>query len=159
MISKNKGFFIEHPSHVDRQDRIVPFSYHSIMHVDGMWKSKKLFNFTIPAHLLFTGSESRLYESILPLLPRYIDGSMYYVDCVTGKFNRRSLNCSLYRYDCATAITSLAFDAQSRHHHLFTPLKVTGMLYSGGAVTHQNGVLPTMWLDDNGMMCADMAAF
>ena len=71
MKSESEGFFISHPEVIDRQDKAVTFScFHLIINADKNWQSKELFSFVLPINYIFGTNDQRLYESILPFLPK-----------------------------------------------------------------------------------------
>lgn len=97
MTDANQGFFVEHPSHIDSDAPMITFAYHQLLRRSGTeWDTHQLFTFSVPTCLVHASSEQRLHESIIPLLPRVVDGVIYYVDYTTP---HGGTICS---YNCAT---------------------------------------------------------
>ncbi len=95
MISQTEGFYIEHPPVVDKHDERIIFLCHRIYKEQNSWKNEYLFSFSIPAHLLMRPTDC-LYESMLPLLPRWYGGSFYYLHAQEGE------DLAVYKFDGAT---------------------------------------------------------
>lgn len=123
MISDIQGFVVEHPQRIKEKKKAIQFIYYSILKEDDKWQKKELFTFTVPLSLLI-GSD-RLYESMLPILPRKIDTIIYFV----------SLNdtekLSLYAYDL---VTNTIIEEKKSSEHFFVPIETTFGVYSGGAI-------------------------
>jgi hypothetical protein len=97
MISDSFGIVIEHPTSINRSDNVIPFTCYAIELLNNEWNTRSLFSFAIPAQLLVSGSEQRLYESLLPLLLRY-DGEKTIFFVNANKFDQ-GLNIYSYRLD------------------------------------------------------------
>ncbi len=93
MISENEGFFIEHQRSINRHDMRIMFHYHYFAKKDDTWRDITLFSFSIPAVYLLN-KEERLYESLLPFLPKKLGDHIYFIDCVNN-----SITTQLYCYD------------------------------------------------------------
>ena len=127
MTSHEQGFALEHPRSVDSDSQTTPFSYHRIIKNGDSWSKNLLFSFTIPTNLLLPG-DLRLYESLLPLLPRIIDNKIYFVDCAKNS----PYGLEPYYYDLATKlITKIAVPAKKQGHY-FVPMLCGKKLYCGG---------------------------
>ena len=148
MISDKEGFFLEHQVEVERYDKTIIFNYFQIKKGEDEWVCKELFQFSIPAHLILDKSDSRLYESILPLLPKYHDGKLFYLNCLHNK----ELLLDMFCYDLETEIQEQKTFAKSGQ--LFFSLIFTeDKIFYGGAVSKLSGDLPLMWISDDGIMC------
>ena len=126
MLSDTQGFVVEHAQSIDSENLIMPFAYHQIIKEGGVWHKKRLFSFSVPTCLLLD-SEQRLYESLLPLLPRVIKNKVYFVDCSQNK------NCILepYFYELLTKKTN-KIAVPTKKGHYFVPLQCGNRLYCGG---------------------------
>ncbi len=91
MVSDTEGFVVSYPENLLQKNPAVPFEYYRIMRSKEGWEKSHLFTFTIPTSLL--AGKDRLYESILPLLPRICQSGIYYVDSSQTSF------LGLYYYD------------------------------------------------------------
>lgn len=112
MVSSEEGYVISHPPLVNRTDPLITFEYYRLYKDTGNWHVQLLFSFSIPSHLLFVGSTTRLYESLLPLLPRHYDHKIVFAH------THESPQFSLFVYDHATkAIRSI-----DQSHGLFPPI-------------------------------------
>jgi hypothetical protein len=160
MICPTDGFVIEHPSKIDKQDKTIVLSYHQIKKVDGAWKRFYLFSFEVPLHLLLPESSSRLYESLLPLLPKHIDNIIYYVDCSKSAH----YNLNVFSYDLMHGMSKKLSNAWLDGHNFFAPLLVDRAMYFGGSIESEgdedtnrcgqlkfNDIIPSMRIIDNNL--------
>ncbi len=130
MESENQGFFVEY-SHEIRKESPVTFWYHRLVIHGDTWQSYPLFSFTIPSGFLFFDHDMRLYESILPLLPRHAQNNIYFVDCAGSSQN---LNLNIFRYDLASEkIQQLTFACRENEHY-FAPLIADRTMFYGGTL-------------------------
>ncbi len=130
MISDKEGFVIEHPPRVNKRDNSITMSYHRIYETGGQWQKDKLFNFTIPTSFLFQGKRKRLYEALLPLLPRHYGSIIFYCDSQEGN------NINIFAFSCRNAVSrQITF---TMHNHHFAPLLIDGnTLFYGGLLESQ----------------------
>jgi hypothetical protein len=97
MISREEGFVIEHEKNIPANNKSALFSYHRLIKKEeGNWEIQLLFSFEIPTYLFLYDNEQRLFESILPLLPRIIEGKIYF------SASKNNSNLELYSYELAT---------------------------------------------------------
>jgi hypothetical protein len=94
MISETEGFVVSHPAAIHAIDITVSFDYYQVILKENGWYSNKLFSFQIPAAFLFAGNPSRLYESIMPLLPKH-----YANQIIFSSVGQESQDLSLFMYD------------------------------------------------------------
>ncbi len=151
MKNAQEGFFLKHIDHpfIERFEKIMTFEcWHLIKQKSDQWESKKLFEFSIPLHFLY--GESRLYESILRLLPSYTDKDIFYVSANTQGY------LHVYRYNTLNAsITCLAQAPHQKTYeeYLFTPYFYQGKGLCGGMVkTEENSLVvgPTIQEAEHG---------
>lgn len=152
MYSDTFGIVIEYPQSVNRSDVFIPFTCHALEHINNEWQTRQLFSFNISAQLLMTGSPQRLYESILPLLPRF-DGkeTIFFVN--TNKFKPGS-NINEFRLD----IRSMSERSISDENEglFFSPLCSKFGNWCGGALTMTEGMSAhqvCMYFDADGDVC------
>jgi hypothetical protein len=126
MLSATEGFVIEHAQHANSENPTMLFKYHHIIKKGNVWSKNLLFSFSIPTNLLLD-SEERLYESILPLLPRIIDNKVYFIDCAT---NANHI-LEPYFYDLS-AQTVQKINLGQQKEHVFVPISCGNILYFGG---------------------------
>lgn len=122
MVSDTQGFVIEHPQSIKEKKKAVVFSYHHIFKEDEQWKTKELFSFTIPSALLI-GSE-RLYESLLPLLPRNIGDRIYFIS------QTEPGNLGLFTYNLMT--DTIQKITGPLNEYFFVPIQTSFGIYCGG---------------------------
>lgn len=128
MISDNEGFVLEYDSYIDEKDDTILFSYLHLTKSGDSWHYNQLFSFSIPTLLLLTNSPTRLYESILPLLPRHINNTIYYVDSLQQKY------LNIFCYDLNhNKIEQKTFSGKKGKSY-FSPFLVDGQLIFGGSV-------------------------
>ena len=130
MITQREGFYLAHPRAISKKDRYILFSYHHLTQQEEVWKSEQLIVFSIPTSLLFTGKESRLYEALLPLVPQYEDGSIFYSDCAESEY------LTLYRY-CLEHGKNIQISPDREQHHFFAPVFSGRRMYYGGKLCDQ----------------------
>jgi len=151
MISDSEGFFLSHPKEVERQDKVLTFDCYHIKRTDQTWDYKDIFSFSIPTYLLLDMLDSRLYESILPLLPKYNNGSIYYVDYYPEKRG----NINIFRYDTKSGITEQK--SFGRHGQLsFSPIFTNNKIFFGGCVNESCAHSPKMWINQEGFVCIEL---
>lgn len=156
MISDHEGFFLEHPSLIDRYDKIIPFMYYHIHKVDDHWITTELFSFSIPAHYLMNNSSSRLYESIMPFLPRlYQDHGFLYMDC---EKTTTTEHVDIYYYDMQTGNHKKITDSSCVQRSYFAPLLIKDAVFYGGELNpdEESSRAPRMFFDADGEVCFDI---
>lgn len=146
MKDTSSGFFIEHPKTVKRSDESVQFEYHTFTKdSDQQWDSKKLFNFTVPLSLIMEkpNTETRLYESILPLLP-FHDGKekIYFSDLdKSGALN-------VFCYSLSSGDSTQKTFGENPEEIYFPPRRYKDRLYCGGmAKPSEEEGLPHIYID------------
>lgn len=126
IISETEGFVVEHAQHTDSENPTMVFKYHRIVKEGDVWAKNVLFSFSVPTNLLLD-SEKKLYESILPLLPRIINNKVYFVDCA----NNTDYILEPYFYDLSAQIFQKISLNQPKGH-CFVPMVCSNKLYFGG---------------------------
>ncbi len=130
MLSAVEGFIVEHQKNIEVADTTALFFYHHLIKVGTEWHKNELFSFAIPWTLLLDHNE-RLFESVLPLLPRMIDNNIYFADCTHNSNNYLETYC--YEISIATIKKVLSSD----QGHFFVPMKCGNRLYCGGSMCNQ----------------------
>ncbi len=157
MTSSNEGYVIEHEVIIDKQDKMITCTYHQIKKGIDAWTSCPLFSFSLPAHLLVVDGPSRLYESILPLLPRHIGNYIYYVDCSKSGDN---LNLNVFNYSLTTGVSIQQSFGKQINQYFFAPIAVEDKIFYGGSLLEDTmadeNLLPGMWINDEGNLCFDL---
>ena len=92
MKGQDEGFFLSYPVSIQATDEIVTFSYYHLERKK-KWRTTFLFNFNVPANYLKATSEVRIYESIIPFLPRYWKEGLYYID-----YNLARNSCNFFSF-------------------------------------------------------------
>lgn len=121
------AFLISYPAHIDEEASQITCSYYMLKNKNG-WDEYRIFDFVIPTSLLFKSSEDRLYESILPLLPRHIGKDIYFVDARESQNN----NLNIYVYSSDGKIEQLTRADQPGLHY-FAPIAIGSALYCGSS--------------------------
>ena len=98
---------ISYPENLLKKNHSVPFEYYRIVRSKEGWEKSLLFTFTIPTSLL--AGKDRLYESILPLLPRTCQSGIYYVDSSQTSF------LGIYHHDFETQEKRCLVESKSQH--------------------------------------------
>ncbi len=156
MISKEEGFVVEHPLFIESKNEIITFAYHRIRkYVSGSsreaWGKERLFSFCIPSQLLITDSSDRLYESLLPLLPKIIGNTIFFVDSSHSTCN----SLDLFAYNLATKKINQKTHMIGSEEHCFVPLAVGNKFFIGGSLSD----VVKRWIDDQYGMCVQLACF
>lgn len=133
MISEDRGFVVEHPMKIGTSESFITFTYHMLEEQEASWQRQELFSFCVPAYFL-TQNVSRLYESMLPLLPRVDGDQIYYVSSTGGQDS----SLSLFVFDLKTGISTLKVDEPG--YNIFAPLRVGNKLICGGSLTDYDSV-------------------
>ena len=158
MINEEEGYFLESPSLINRHDKYIPFSYHQIKKINGEWKTTELFSFSISTSYLMPNSESRLYESILPFLPRTTENGILFIDNNEKKHD----SVDIYFYDFKTEKKHKKTSISSDEHLFFAPLVVKDKTYYGGQIysyddpEHDSLMF---WINGDGEMCLELPHF
>jgi hypothetical protein len=124
MITQKEGFVLEHAPNIDDSATTIQFFYHQIINEKGGWKSESLFTFFIPTNLVGAGNE-RIYESLLPLLPRPEKERIYFADCSSTYWLKP------YYYNTTTRTTE-KIKVPNKKGHYFVPWLCKSTLYCGG---------------------------
>ena len=152
MFSDTFGIVIEYPESINRSDILIPFTCHALEYANNEWRTRALFSFDIPGQLLITGNAQRIYESILPLLPRF-DGqkSLFFVNA--NKFGQ-GLNVYEYRIDDRSVLEKSNID--ENEGVFFSPLFSNFGNWYGGILTKTDGLFADhvcMYFDADGDVC------
>lgn len=132
MISNKEGFVLEHIQNIDPHNQTIQFLYHQIKQKNAKWHSKMLFSFDIPTNLLFS-SDERLYESLLPLLPRIVNNKIYFVDSAKTDDN----NLRPYFYDLSKNLTQNIIVPIKHKGHYFVPMLCGKKFCCGGTMVNR----------------------
>jgi hypothetical protein len=127
MKNDQEGFFVRCPSILNKNQNFLNFGVFRlyVSKDDNSWHVSLLFSFSLPLFLIITNKNqlNRLYESIVPLLPKYCGDSLYYVD--------GQKNLCLYRWDCnQNKIIKVVTDNSLN----FSPYMYKEVIYYGGKV-------------------------
>jgi hypothetical protein len=95
MISSREGFVLEHEKAIDSDEKIAHFFYHHLLKEGDKWNDTILFSFAIPTKLFLYPNDDRLFESILPLLPKIRNNMIYFVDYSISTENLEEYVCDL----------------------------------------------------------------
>ncbi len=153
MVSHQEGYVLEHPPFIESKNKSISFAYYRITKKKYHWQSEQLFSFEIPAVLLLSDSPNRLYESILPLLPKKIGDYIYFVDC-SNTIVSQHLNLNVFCYDLTTQVIKQNTFATKQHEHYFVPHKIGHSLFYGGTVIDQSHV--KQWIDEESGICVKL---
>lgn len=176
MLSDHEGFCIGHPTHLDKHDATMPLVCYYLQRMTYagsacvpveekrsiVWRLQELFTFQIPLDLLLPESSSRLYESILPLLPYYDQARIYFVDSTDRAQpgnNHNNSTLALYCYHrTQQTITRISRIPQTQQSY-FAPLRIGNRLLFGGSTLHEESRIPDipgMWLNEQGLLCIEL---
>lgn len=129
MISKDEGFFIEHPNIIDKQDKFIILTFFHLYKNELEWNSKELFSFKLPIKFVFGANNERLYESILPFLPRYINNKVLYCSC-----SDENPNVNIYYYDMTDEQIVQKTEPLIDKELFFAPIVATNRVFYGNTL-------------------------
>lgn len=158
MVSDTQGFFITHPQAIQRDDAVIPFTHYQLTKAPEGWAVKPLFNFSLPAHFFVSSNEHRIYESLLPFLPKQFGSTFYFADC----YDTDRLRVGLFAFDLSTQTVTKASYAPKTERFgdaFFAPLQVNAAIFYGGGLSEEGletALAPSMWVNDDGLLCVDL---
>lgn len=126
MINKAKGYFISYNPCKESDDNLYTFWCNEITLVDGGWKHEELFSFKIHEKYIMGKSDSRMYESIKPLLPSYQECGIFF-----SHFDGCKQCCTLKKYNNRTKSIQNVPASHRKSVSLFTPLICGDSAYCG----------------------------
>jgi len=133
MISEQEGFVINQDQNKSSDQKNIVFHYYHIFKLSDIWNKKCLFSFEIPSILLLSNSSCRLYESLLPLIPRFIDKKIYFVDSLKNDDNK--LELFSYNLENAMIESICTTKKYKKYINFFVPIKSGQKLIFGGEVS------------------------
>lgn len=167
MISETEGFFLKHPENVCKHDKVVVFECFYIKNTDidsckinscshksfcsKGWVCEKIFSFAIPTYLILEVPDSCLYESILPLLPKYYNNKIYFVD-----FDIEKQSLGLVSYNLLNDFSERLFTKEFSPQLLFAPIFLEDKIICGGKIDYTESCLVKIWIGDSGSVCIDL---
>ncbi len=167
---ENEGFVISHPIEIENDQTLVSFGYwHLYRTHEGTWEKEQLFDFTLPKSLIVrsqtpegNGKEkgNDLYESLAPLLPRYVKDTVYFVDASQSRDGSEPV-ATIYHYDLKTKRRyPIAARPVSTETLSFAPLRVNEFLFYGGRIRSEDlgtgNSKPAAWINKEGLLCLDL---
>lgn len=133
MISLKEGFVVEHEKTISSAKKAASFSYYHLTKKGDSWVKNILFTFTIPTYLFLYDNEQRLFESILPLLPRVINNKIYFSNYINNYLEP-------YCYDLTTTKIDKVY-LSNKKGHVFVPIQCGTQLCYGGTKDETNLLL------------------
>jgi len=129
MLNADQGFVVQHPVSLDRDASLITFFYYHLVrhHDQRVWHARLLFRFSIPTALVTSSSNHSLHESIVPLMPRLVESTIYYVDYLD---EQHGVVCS---YNSATKTQESYQDLSWQQP--FVPVAIDDMLFCGGPLS------------------------
>jgi len=147
MLSDKLGFYIEHMPYIHDRSWMVTLVCHKIEFINHAWKNTKLFKFNIPKKYLF--GEERLYESILPFLPRSQKTSLYFSDIKQNESGE--YYSSIFSYDLIKDEILEIFTSEPGKT-LFAPIICGAKLLYGTVLDRPETTLSSQFLDQHACM-------
>ena len=127
MISKKEGFVIEHQKTVESNDPQAMFWCYYFFNNKNKWVISRAFSFAVPTKLFFPDSKDRLFESIIPLMPKFIDNKIYFADASGNENNF----LEPYWYDIKNKEIRKNIGLNNDQHY-FVPMLFNNQLWYGG---------------------------
>ena len=123
MTNTEEGFFIE----CEQPHNLYIFHYYQMVKKENSrWHCFKLFSFKVPPEILIDGPQ-RLYESLLPLVPRLSDHIVYF-----SSYDEEIGKLAIYSFSLKTKLIERI--AGDKSGHLFVPLLVDKQMIIGGTL-------------------------
>lgn len=133
MISETMGFCLGYPATIIQSDTKIPFTCYLIQQIEKEWKHREIFTFFLPISLIIPSeTETSLYESIVPLLPRYFKNKFYFSDLDSSN------HLHIKSYDLETSSITLL----SKGICEFSPWYCEGKIYFGGSLNQDATLFP-----------------
>lgn len=131
MINENEGYFLEHPTLVDKTDKIISLTYHKLYFCkdDNKFKNIELFSFNLPINYIFGSNSERLYESILPFLPKQFNNEIFFSHCL----NDLKLLVNIYSYNLDNQIIAQKTFSLNTEMQ-FSPIMANDNIYCGSNI-------------------------
>lgn len=148
MESSTCGYVLTHASSIEKSDVELPIDYYKISKKGGVWQRQLLFSFIIPLSLLLPESPARLYESLLPLLPKHYNSHIYFVD------SNENAILNLCYYDIASGNSNIVWHGKLPGECCFVPFLVGDSLYCGGTLKADGA--PNLYFGLDGEMKCDL---
>jgi hypothetical protein len=147
MINDHEGFVLAHPPLQTMNEDYSYCSYYHIYADKKTWCKDKLFDMKIPLTLISSTSQECLYESILPLLPKYDEKtrSIYYSDLYISAGVTEHVLC---RYHCDTHTNDLI--AHFGDRYIFGTVLCNTTVYVGGQLSPDQ---VRMFFNEQGETC------
>lgn len=146
-IDGESCYVVGYPHEIDTSYTSIDFDYYQIQKKrTGGWQTKKLFSFAVPTALLLPDSESRLYEHMLPLVPRHIGDAIYFVDIARRQvrdrwFCFRSIShLDIYCFSISTGEITQVTHA-TKDQFFFSPMEFANKLYCGTRINRPEDLL------------------
>ncbi len=120
MIKKDRGFLVDYSDYEKSQ-----LNCYYLEQNNGEWVCSKIFEYIIPHRFITTKSPERLVESLFPLMPKYNNGKIYFVDYYNNKL-------AIFSYDVNKDEIILEFADDKMH--VFCPIFMGDSLFSGNNI-------------------------
>lgn len=138
MTSNEEGFFIGHPSKISKHEKLIKLKYFHLQKNNSEWEHNKLFDFRVPLDFLMNKSEFRLYESIVPFLPKHFKDTIYY----SSVSEENKLN--IFAFNISSS-TSKNITADKFQNSIFSPILIGDELFFGGSIENEK---PPFFLEE-----------
>jgi len=156
MVSDKSGYYISHPSKVGQKSASIEFTYWKFVVEEGVFETKPLFSFVLPIDLLLFNRDTRLYESVLPLLPQRYGQKIFFMHVTEGECG---CNLNLFCYDEEVGTTKQLTNVTTEGMHYFRPLQVGNAVILGGSLRDSEDADVRMWIDSDGEIRAQFLVF
>ena len=145
MASDRDGYVVEHQDKLMTCSNLAKFSYHRIFNSNDTWKTEELFVFEIPTTFLLFDSGTRLYESLLPLLPKHGKQYVYFSSTTQNAFG---YHVNIFQYDLQTKRIEQKTWAKHKGEHYFCPCVIGDAIMYGGSLGNQESSIQMLESDD-----------
>ncbi len=150
MISSETGYCIEHPVSVSKTDNTVTFICHKLSkQFEDRWQKSALFEFRLPLSLIEGTTDTRLFESLLPLLPNYYDSEIEF--CSSDAADRNEVGVYSYSLTREKTVRKTFFNETLT----FSPIRCGSEIYFGGIVGSQSTGIQS-WVNEEGQTCFEL---
>lgn len=128
MDSEEEGFYEEHSMNLGCDQAEMKFYHCRLYKCNETWHHERLFSFTLPRAILLNNEHDRLYESILPCIPRKIENKIYF-----SSYDSSQRTMDVWSFDMSTKGMRQITKAQ-RGETFLSPVKIGKKMCYGGNI-------------------------
>lgn len=142
MTSDQQGFYIQAKHKKNNEDN-YQLTCHCIQNIEDVWADTAIFTLQIPAY--YVTGPTKLYESIIPFLPRYTEKQEIYFSTWDQEYATFILKKYNLKTQCLSDLKPITI---SEHRtKIFAPYVCNNQIYCG-FMAHQDSLLKLLQYND-----------